>query len=104
MHIGRSHHPLADTIGSIIGGFGISFLVFTGQVMMQSSKNFRGQLLAGDPAANRDLPTTLNAMRSIQDGSSPILQAMSSYAWWVAVLIGAAIASVILLKLLRRYA
>ena len=103
MHMGRSHHSIAEIIGSAIGGFALSFLVLTSQVILQSSKNFQGQLLAGDPTANRNFPTTLNAMRSVSDGDNQIMQAMTSYAWWIVVIFGGIIASFALLKIMRKY-
>lgn len=104
MHIGRSHHSASEIAGSVIGGFGISFLVFGSQVILQSSKVQRAQLLAGDPTANRDMPTTLNAVRAVTEGTSPMLQAMGSYVWWIAVIVGGLIATYVLLKMIRRYA
>jgi hypothetical protein len=43
-------------------------------------------------------------MRSVAEGTNPIMQAMGSYAWWIAVVVGGLIASYALLKLLQRYA
>lgn len=102
-HIGRSHHTGLQAAISIVGGFAASFLAFSVTTYTQQYGGMHGQLLAGDPSANRELPTTLNAMRSAADGSNPILHAMTSYGWWTAVVIGGMIASVIVFKLMRRY-
>jgi len=63
----------------------------------------QGQLLAGDPTANREFPTTLNTMHAAMDGQSSVLNAMGSYGFWIAVTIGGVVASFIIFRLARRY-
>jgi len=99
MHFGRSHH----IITSILGGFAASFLTFTVTTYTRVSRGLGGQLLAGDPAANRELPTTLNMMKDAADGTDPTIQAMSSYGFWIAVTIGTLIAAPIVYRLMRRF-
>lgn len=103
MHTGRSHHTATEIVGSAIGGFALSFLILSSQVILQSSKNFQAQLLAGDTTTHPDLPSAINAMRSVGQGTDPIMRAMTSYAWWIVVIVGAVIASFALLKIMRKY-
>ncbi|MEQ1849931.1 MAG: hypothetical protein ABL890_05085 [Candidatus Peribacteraceae bacterium] len=98
-----SPHPKLDVMVAVVGGFIASFLAFAATTV-QRTDYLQGQLLAGDPELNKDLPTTLNTIHAAMDGNDPLLQAMGSYAWWIMVLIGAAIAAVIILKLMRQYA
>lgn len=102
-HLGRSHHTAVDAAISIIGGFAASFLTFSITAYSEYSSSMRGQLIAGDPTLNRQYPTTLSMMQSGIDGTNPILQSMSSYGWWMAVLIGAIVAAFIIFRLIRRY-
>lgn len=101
MHLGRNHH--LDIITSVLGGFVASFLTFTVTTYTRVSGGLGGQLLAGDPAANREMPTTLNMMKNAADGSDPVLQSMTSYGFWIAVMIGTLIAAPILYRLMRRF-
>ncbi len=101
MHIGRSHH--LDVIVSIVGGFAASFLSFFVTTYTGGSHSLGGQLLAGDPTINRQFPSTLNTMHAALDGSDPIANALTSYTWWTAVVIGGIVASFVVFKLIRRY-
>lgn len=104
MHVGRSHHLGREIAVSVVGGFAASFMAFVVSTSTQNyGKNMQGQLLAGDPAANREFPTTLNTMYSAMNGQSSVLNAMGSYGFWIAVVIGGIIASFIIFKLARRY-
>lgn len=101
MHIGRSHH-IALTIGSVIGGFAVSFLTFTTSQFIQLG-GMKGQLVAGDPNINKELPTMHNAFQGVIDGSNPITSSLSSYGFWVMVSIGGIISAIIIFKILRRF-
>ncbi len=97
-------HSKNTTLGiSIVGGFIASFLTFL-LLPLYHMTGLTGQLIAGDQAANRQFPTTLNMMHAALDGSNPMITNLSSFSWWVMVLCGAILASFILFKLLRRYA
>lgn len=102
-HLGRSHHTKIDIAVSLVGGFAASFLTFAITAATQYNQAMRGQLLAGDPVANKEFPTTLNAFQSGIDGTNPILQSMSSFGWWTAVTIGGLVAAYIIFKFTRRY-
>lgn len=103
MHLGRSHHLSTEIIVSAIGGFAASFLTFTVMTVTQHQGSIRGQLVPGDQAVNREFPTTLNMMHAALDGSNPMANAMTSYAWWVTVVMGGIAASFLIFKLARRY-
>lgn len=98
MHLGRNHHIAL----SVLMGFTASFLLFTMSVY-SSAGGMRGQLMAGDPTANRQFPTTLNAMKGAIDGSDPMISAMSSYGFWYTVILGGIVVSYIIFKVARRY-
>lgn len=97
------HHSKLDIPIALVGGFFASFLTLAFSVYQQSSTTFLGQLLAGDPVDNQQFPTTLGSMQAAIGGDDPLLNAMGSYGWWVAVMIGGLIAAAVLLKLMRRY-
>jgi hypothetical protein len=99
----HSPHPKLDIVISLVGGFLASFLAFAATTM-QRTDYLQGQLLAGDPALNRELPTTLNVMQAAMTGNDPLVSAMGSYLWWILVMIGGLIAAFIILKMMRRYA
>ncbi|MBP7113884.1 MAG: hypothetical protein KBA40_00350 [Candidatus Peribacteraceae bacterium] len=104
MHLGRSHHLGREIAVSVVGGFAASFMAFVVNTYTQNyGKGIQGQLLAGDPSANREFPTTLNTMHAAMDGQSSVLNAMGSYGFWIAVMIGGVIASFIIFRLARRY-
>ncbi len=104
MHVGRSHHLSLEIAVSILGGFTASFLAFVTVTYTQHYNAFlRSQLLAGDPAKNREFPTVLNTMHAAMNGENPIVQSMGSYGWWFLVVIGGIIASCIVFRLARRY-
>lgn len=87
-----------------MGGFTASLLAFVTVTYTQSyNAMIKSQLLAGDPATNREFPTTLNTMHSAMDGQNTMLQAMGSYGFWVLVFFGGIIASFIIFRLMRRY-
>ncbi len=89
---------------SLIGGFAASFLAFSFSTYTQHFGVIqKGQLVAGDVVANRELPTTLNAFRSAADGSNPLIASLTSTSWWVAVMMGGFVAAFILFKWMRRY-
>jgi len=100
MHL---EHSPADLAIALVGGFFASFLTFTVTAYERAGVSLLGQLIAGDPQANREFPTTLNTLQAAVGGEDPLVQAMSSYGWWIAVLIGGLIAAAIILKLMRRY-
>ncbi len=100
-HTGRSHHRGIEICCSAAGGFLASFLVFL--VAATQSRVFQGQLIAGDPNVNKQYPTTLNTMQSALSGGNPIASAMTSYTWWICVVIGGIFFSFIVFKLVRRY-
>lgn len=102
MHIGRSHHTALQIAISITGGFTASFLTFVVSSYVQVG-GMRGQLVAGDPNLNRQLPTTLNTFQGAIDGNNAILHSMSSYGWWTMVVLGGIVASFIAFKFVRRY-
>lgn len=102
MHIGRSHHTGLQVLLAGLGGFVGSFLFFVAATSMQLS-GMKGQLVAGDPTANRQLPTTLNAFQGAMNGSDSIMSSMSSYGWWFMVSIGGIFLSFALFKVVRRY-
>ena len=97
-----SAHSRLDLPIAVVGGFFASFLAVVLSII-ESSSDLRGQLLAGDPAANRAFPTTLNSMQAAIDGNDPILSAMGSYGFWTLVVIGGFFATFVILKLMRRY-
>lgn len=103
MHLGRSHHLGIEIAVSVIGGFAASFLTFVVTTYTRGGPGLQGQLLAGDPTANREFPTTLNTMHAAMDGQSSVLSAMGSYGFWIMVTIGAVIAAMIIFRLARRY-
>ncbi len=103
MHIGRSHHRSLAIGISVIGGFLASFTTFAITVSTKHFGSMRGQLVAGDSAGSREMPTTLNMMNAAMDGQSPILNAMGSYGFWVMVTIGAVAAGFIIFTFARRY-
>lgn len=82
------------------GGVTTSFLAFLTFTVMQSG-GMRGQVVAGDQAANSMLPTTYNALQGSLLGQNPMMNAMTSYLWWTGVLIGGAIAAWVFLGMLR---
>ena len=98
-------HSKLDLPIAIVGGFLASFLTFVVSTYQQAGMGVfqLGQLLAGDPVANRAEPTTLNTLQAAMHGEDPLLTSMSSYEWWVAVMIGGLIAAALILKLMRRY-
>lgn len=102
MHLGRSHHLGIQIAVSAIGGFAASFLAFAVTTYTRG-QSLQGQLLAGDPAKNREFPTTLNTMHAAMDGQNSLLSAMGSYGFWIAVMIGAVIAALVIFRLARRY-
>ena len=87
---------------SIIGGFVASLLAIT-FAQFHSSSAWKGQLLAGDPTLNRDMPTTLNAFKNAADGTQTLMQNLSSPLWWAFVIGGGIIAAFIIFKILRKY-
>lgn len=99
----RSPLSRLEVLIALIGGFFASFLAFA-TLTVQNTDYFQAQLMAGDPAANRTLPTTLHTLQGAMDGTDPLIAAMGSYAWWILVMIGALVAAFIILKLMRRYA
>ncbi len=92
-----------EIVIAIMGGFSSSFIALV-MVMYTRADSITGQLLAGDPSANKEYPTTLNTMQGAMDGSDAIMNAMGSFTWWTMVMIGAVAASFIILKLMRKYA
>ena len=102
MHMGRSQHTALHVIGSIVGGFLLSFGFFAGSTYVQLS-GMQGQLVAGDPNLNRQLPTTLNAFQGAINGSNPMMSALTSYGWWMTVLLGTIVAAFAIFKVARRY-
>jgi|GEM_PF-1449050 len=102
-HVGRSHHRGIEIALATLGGFAASFLALAFTVTSRSFRSLSGQLLAGNPEANREFPTTLNTMQSAIEGGNPILRSMTSYGWWVAIIILGVLCSLILLKLVRKY-
>ena len=52
---------------------------------------------------NRELPTTFNEMHAALAGENTMVNAMSNYSWWVAVMLGGIVASFLVFKLMRRY-
>ena len=88
---------------SLLGGFSASFLAFSLTTMTGHFGALQGQLIAGDPAMNRELPTTFNEMHAALAGENPMVNAMSNYSWWVAVMLGGIVAAFIIFKLMRRY-
>jgi hypothetical protein len=98
MHLGRSHHIAL----SVVSGFTASFLVMIAASTGQYG-GMQGQLVAGDPNLNRELPTTLNAMKGVVSGTDPLLTSMGSYGFWLTVILGGIVASFVALKMLRRY-
>lgn len=99
----HSPHPKLDIAIALVGGFLSSFLAFAATTV-QRTNYLEGQLIAGDPALNKNLPTTLNTMQAAIDGNDPLLIAMGSYVWWIMVLVGGLIAAFFILKMMRRYA
>lgn len=98
-----STHSKLDVPIAIVGGFFASFLTFMVAAYQTTNSTFLSQLLAGDPVANREFPTTLNTLQAAVNGEDPLLTSMSSYGWWIAVMIGGLIAAAVILKLMRRY-
>ena len=103
VHIGRNHRATEMTI-AVVGGFAASFIAFSLNTYTQySGAAMKGQLLAGDPTANRAFPTTINTIQAAMSGSDPMVSALTSYGWWTGVIVGTAFAAFIILKLMRRY-
>lgn len=82
------------------GGVTTSFLAFLAFTVMQSGA-MRGQVVAGDQAANAALPTTYNAFHASLVGQNAIMNAMTSYMWWTGVLVGGAFFAWFFLGFLR---
>ena len=99
----HSPHPKLDIAIALVGGLLSSFLAFAATTV-QRTNYLEGQLIAGDPALNKNLPTTLNTMQAAMDGNDPLLIAMGSYVWWIMVMVGGLIAAFFILKMMRRYA
>jgi hypothetical protein len=95
-------HTHREIATALVGGFAASFLTFTVTTYTTNS-GMRGQLMAGDPAVNQELPTTLNMMQSAMDGNNSMLNSMGSYTWWILVIIVGLIGAFVLLKVMRRY-
>lgn len=83
------------------GGMASSFAAFLVFTAMQSGTAMRGQLVAGDPAVNRQYPTTLGSMQASLTGENAIAGAMSSYVWWIGVVIGGVVLTWVFLRLLQ---
>jgi hypothetical protein len=96
-----THHSF-DIPVALVGGFLASFLTFAVTAYNQTGQSFLGQLLAGDPVSNQEFPTTLGTMQA-SIGGDPLISSMSSFGWWVAVMVGGLIAATVILKMMRRY-
>jgi hypothetical protein len=99
MHIGRNYHLLV----SVVSGFTASFVTFTVAKYAEVSTGLRGQLMAGDPTTNKQLPSTLNAMKGAMEGSDSIMNSFASYGFWMTVSLGGIVASLVAFKMFRRY-
>lgn len=99
------HHSKLDLPIAMVSGFFASFLTFAVSTYQQAGIGVSqlGQLLAGDPVANRAEPTTLNTLQAAMHGEDPLIASMSSFGWWIAVMIGGLIAAALILKMMRRY-
>lgn len=84
------------------GGMSLSFFIMLLVPLMQGT-HIGGQLLAGDPSANRRYPTTLNAVQGAVDTSTGILQLFSSAGWWMMMGILGIVLSFMLLRIIRRW-
>ncbi len=93
---------VTDLLISIVGGF-LSSLSTLLLIPYLRPGQFTGQIVAGNQAANRELPTTLNMMHAAMDGTNTIASDITSYGMWVAVLIGTMIGSVVIFRILRQY-
>lgn len=89
---------------SLFLGFAASFLTLLFSAYMRGFVPMRGQLVAGNAVNNREMPTTLNMMHRSFDGTDPVIASLSSFGWWIAVIILGSILSFILFRLTRRYA
>lgn len=86
---------------SIFCGFLCSFLLMLAAPFLTG--NYGAQLIAGDPKANSELPTTLNMMHAAMDGTNPVVGNLTSFGWWIAVTMLGIIATAVFFKVLRRF-
>jgi hypothetical protein len=103
MNTGSQHHRTLEMAISMVGGFAASFLTFLFASTTRLGGPIGGQLVAGDPAINAQFPTTLHTIQNTVGGNSSIMSAMTSYGWWVGVVICGFIGTIIIFKLMRRY-
>lgn len=87
---------------SLLGGF-LSGFITTVFVQLNTSHIYLGQLLAGNQAVNRTMPTTLNALKTVTDGTDPMITGLTSMGFWVTFAVLSVIASGVLFKWMRRY-
>lgn len=93
----HTHRTLA-TLGGIIAGFMATLFI-----EFNSSKIYLGQLLAGNQTVNRTMPTTLNALKTVTDGTDPMITGLTSMSFWVTFVVLSIISSAVLLRWMRRY-
>jgi hypothetical protein len=50
------------------------------------------------------MPTTLNALKTVTDGTDPMITGLTSMSFWITFVVLSVISSVVLLKWMRRFA
>jgi hypothetical protein len=104
MEPSKSHHRLQKDIAvALLGGLVASFSAMSFSTLSGRLGGLSGQLLAGDVAVNRTMPTTLNAMKDGIDGMQALSVSLSSPVWWSAVMLGGLAAAFLLFKWMRHY-
>ena len=92
-------HLALSALGGIVAGF-----LATLFVELNASNMYLGQLLAGNQTVNRTMPTTLNALKTVTDGTDPMITGLTSMSFWITFVVLSVISSVVLLKWMRRFA
>lgn len=87
-----------SALGGIVAGFTTTIFI-----QFNTSHIYLGQLLAGNQTVNRTMPTTLNALKTVTDGTDPMITGLTSMGFWVTFIVLSIIASGVLFKWMRRY-
>jgi hypothetical protein len=91
-------HLTLSALGGIVAGF-----ITTVFVNQSQSQIYLGQLLAGNQTVNRTMPTTLNALKTVTDGTDPMITGLTSMGFWVTFAVLSVIASGVLFRWMRRF-
>lgn len=91
-------HLTLSALGGIVSGF-----LATLFIEFNSSKIYLGQLLAGNQTVNRTMPTTLNALKTVTDGTDPMITGLTHMSFWITFIVLSVISSTVLFRWMRRY-